>query len=148
MGVSGRVVVDASVAVKWLVREEDTDKALAILRTWENEEVTPAAPHLLPFEVANALHQKVVRGQMSLVESTRMIAELLGSPLELHQSSGLHARALELADELRQGAVYDAHYLALAEELDCEFWTADRRLHRAGSDRGRHVRWLGEFAIP
>ena len=43
---SGFVVVDASLAFKWLVREEHTDKALAILRTWHNEEVTPAAPHL------------------------------------------------------------------------------------------------------
>ena len=31
---SGFVVVDASLAFKWLVREEHTDKALAILRTW------------------------------------------------------------------------------------------------------------------
>ena len=45
---SGFVVVDASLAFKWLVREEHTDKALAILREWHNEEVTPAAPHLLP----------------------------------------------------------------------------------------------------
>ena len=29
---SGFVVVDASLAFKWLVREEHTDKALAILR--------------------------------------------------------------------------------------------------------------------
>ena len=58
MGVSGFVVVDASVAVKWLVKEEHTDKALAILHAWHDEEVTPAAPYLLPFEVANALHRR------------------------------------------------------------------------------------------
>ena len=148
MGVSGLVVVDASVAVKWLVREEDTDKALALLRAWHEEEVTPAAPHLLPFEVANALHRKVFRGQLSVGDSTRMIAQLTGSRIELHQTAGLHARALELASELQQGAVYDAHYLALAEEFDCELWTADQRFHRAVSDRLTHVRWLGEFVVP
>ena len=36
---SGFAVVDASLAFKWLVREEHTDKALAILRRWHNEEV-------------------------------------------------------------------------------------------------------------
>ena len=148
MGVSGLVVVDASVAVKWLVREEDTDKALTILRAWHEEEVTPAAPYLLPFEVANALHRKVFRGQLSVGDSTRMIAQLIGSRLEFHQTAGLHARALELASELQQGAVYDAHYLALAEELHCEVWTADQRFHRAVSDRFEHVRWLGEFVVP
>ena len=145
---SGFVVVDASVAVKWLVREEDTDKALAILREWYDEDVTPASPHLLPFEVANALHRKVFRGQLSVGDSSRMILQLLGSRLELHQTAGLHTRALELTSELQQGAVYDAHYLALAEELGCELWTSDQRFYRAVSDRVPNVRWLGEFVIP
>ena len=52
---SGYVVVDASVAIKWLVREEHTDKALEILSAWHDQDVTPAAPYLLPFEVANEL---------------------------------------------------------------------------------------------
>ena len=147
MGVSGFVVVDASVAVKWLVREEHTDKALAILRAWHEEEVMPAAPHLLPFEIANALHRKVVRGQLSVGDSARMILQLLGSRLELHQTAGLHARALELASELQQGAVYDAHYLALAEEFGCELWTADQRFYRAVSVRVPNVRWLGAYIV-
>ncbi len=147
MGVSGFVVVDASLAVKWLVREEHTDKALAILRAWHDEEVTPTAPHLLPFEVANALHRKVFRGQLSVGDSVRLILQLLGSRLELHQTSGLHARALELASELQQGAVYDAHYLALAEEFGCELWTADQRFYRAVSAHLENVHWLGEFVV-
>ena len=147
MGVSGLVVVDASVAVKWLVREEDTDKALAILSAWYNEEVTPVAPHLLPFEVANALHRKILRGQLSVGDSARMILQLLGSRLELHQTADLHSRALELASELQQGAVYDAHYLALAEDFDCELWTADERFYRAVSTRLKNVHWLGEYSV-
>ena len=63
---SGFVVVDASLAFKWLVREEHTDKALAILRVWQNEDVILAAPHLLPFEVSNALHKRVTRGELSV----------------------------------------------------------------------------------
>ena len=66
---SGFVVVDASLAFKWLVREEHTDKALAILRVWHNEDVTPAAPHLLPFEVSNALRKRVTRGELSATHS-------------------------------------------------------------------------------
>lgn len=43
----------------------------------------------------------------------------------------MHDRALILASRSDLPATYDAHYLALAEELDCEFWTADKRLARA-----------------
>ena len=148
MGVSGLVVVDASVAVKWLVREEHTDKALAILQQWHDNEVTPVAPHLLPFEVANALHRRVLSGQFSVGDSARMFLQLVGSRLEFRQTSALHTRALELASELRQSAAYDAHYLALAEEFGCELWTADQRFCRAVSPHARNVRWLGEFTAP
>lgn len=147
MGVSGFVVVDASVAVKWLVREEHTDRALAMLGAWHDAEVTPAAPYLLPFEVANALHRRVIRDQLSVGDTARMISQLLGSRLELHQTQELHVRALELATELQQGAVYDAHYLALAEEFGCELWSADERFCRAASQSGRNVRWIGEPSI-
>ena len=142
---SEHVVVDASVAIKWLVREEHTDKALAILSAWHDEDVTPAAPYLLPFEVTNALHRMVFRGQLNVGDASRMISQLLSSRLELHQTAELHVRALELATDLQQGAVYDAHYLALAEEFGCELWTADQRFHRAAEGVG-NVRWIGEFA--
>ena len=109
------VVVDASLTVKWLVEEEDSDKAHAVLQSWVAQDVTRVAPNLMPFEVANALHRRVLRGELTVEDSACTIAQLLGSRLELHQTAGLHARALELASELQQGAVYDAHYLALAE---------------------------------
>ncbi|MDE2989905.1 MAG: type II toxin-antitoxin system VapC family toxin [Chloroflexota bacterium] len=144
---SGFVVVDASVAVKWLVREEHTDRALAILSTWHDDEITPSAPYLLPLEVANALHRRVIRNQLNVGDAARMILQLLSSRLELHQTQALHVRALELATELQQGAVYDAHYLALAEEFGCELWTADKRFCRAASQSGRNVRWIGEPGI-
>jgi len=42
----------------------------------------------------------------------------------------LHWRAVELAARFSLAAAYDAHYLALAEHLGGEFWTADGRLAR------------------
>ena len=140
------VVVDASLPVKWLVEEEDSDKAHAVLQSWVAQDVTRVAPNLMPFEVANALHRRVLRGELSVGDSARMIAQLLGSRLELHQTAGLHARALELASELQQGAVCDAHYLALAEEFGCELWTADQRFYRAVSTGVDCVRWIGQFS--
>ena len=148
MGVSGSVVVDASQAVKWLVEEDDSDKAHAALQSWVAQDITRIAPHLLPFEVANAPHLGVLRGELSVGDSIRMIARLLESRLELHQPPGLHVRALQLASQLNQNAAYDAHYLALAESFGCELLTADERFYRAASPSIENVCWLGEFAAP
>ncbi len=145
---SGFVVVDASLAFKWLVREEYTDKALAILRTWHYEEVTLAAPQLLPFEVSNALHKRVTRGELSVEGAVDLIGNLLTSQIELHRPRRLHGKALEMASQLGQAAVYDAHYLALAESLDCELWTADERFFRSIREDNGNVRWIGEFSVP
>ena len=145
---NGLIVVDASLAFKWLVEEEDSDKAHAILQSWESQDIIPTAPHLMPVEVTNALHRRVVRGEMSLTVAANLIKSLLSSKLELREGLDLHGRALELASQLRQGAVYDAHYLALSETLDCELWTADEKFFRGASPVAQNVRWIGEFVLP
>ena len=142
---SGFVVVDASLALKWLVREVHTDKALAILRVWQDEEVILAAPHLLPFEVSNALHKRVTRGELSVQGASDLIGNLIASQIELHQPWNLHGKALETASRFRQAGAFDAHYLALAESLDCELWTADENFYQSVRRDIGNVRWIGEF---
>ena len=66
MGVNGSVVVDASLAVKWLVEEDDSDKAHTALQARVAQDITRIARHLMPFEVANALHRRVLRGELNV----------------------------------------------------------------------------------
>ena len=141
---SDHVVVDASVAVKWLVREPHSEEALELLTSWGESGLTLVAPHLLPAEVTNALHRRVVDGELTLSEASSQVELLLASGVQFQDAPGIHARALELANALEQGAVYDSHYLALAEELDCDLWTADRRFQRAVGTTSDRVRWIGE----
>lgn len=101
----------------------------------------------MPFEAANALYRRVVRGELTIEAAADLMNSLLGSRLELHETPDLHRRALELAGQLGQGAVYDAHYLALAESLECELWTADERFYRAASSSVGNVHWIGEFDL-
>ena len=143
---NGRVVVDASLAIKWLVSEEHSDKSRAISRSWANEGIQAAAPYLMPVEVTNALYRRVVRGELTVEDAIRLLEHLLASGIELRDDPALHVRALQLASQLSQGAVYDAHYLALAETLGCDFWTADERFYRAAASVAQNVRWIGEFA--
>ncbi len=72
--------------------------------------------------------------------------DLMSLGLTLHDTPNLHVRALELASQLSQSATYDAQYLALAESLGCELWTADERFYRAASSGVDNLRWIGEFS--
>ena len=145
---NGIVVVDASLAFKWLVRETNSDQAQAISRSWANGGIQTAAPHLLPVEVANALHRRVLQAELTEENALRLPEHLLASGIELREDPNLHARALRIAGQLGQGAVYDAHHLALAETLGCDYWTADERFYRAAAPVSQRVRWMGEFAVP
>ena len=140
-------VVDASLAVKWFADEEDSQKARALSRGWADSGVKIAAPHLMLAEVANALHRKVVDGEIELESATRILENLSVHGIEFHNPPNIHAGALRLADRLDQGAVYDSIYLALAERLDCELWTADRRFYRAARGFSDRIRWLGDFVV-
>ena len=71
------------------VREEDdSDKAHAVLQSWVARDVTRIAPHLMPFEVANALHRRVLRGELNVGDSIRMIARLLGVAARTPSAAG------------------------------------------------------------
>ncbi len=141
---NGFVVVDASLVVKWIIDEEDSDLARAIVRSWHNAGTTPVAPYLMPAEVANALHRRVVRDEMSIESASRRMDALYSFEVGLRQTPGLHVRAIELANQLGQGAAYDSHYLALAQTLDCDLWTADASFVRAARPLAANVRWIGE----
>ena len=142
---NGLIVVDASLAVKWLVEEEGSGTAAALAQFWRNEGTKLVAPPLMAIEVANALHRRVVRGELSVADAGRLLENLLTSGIELRENPALLRRTLELANQIRQGAVYDSYYLALAESLGCELWTADEKFFRAAVPVAPNVHRLGEF---
>ena len=138
------VVIDASLAVKWLVEEPNTPQALVLAQSWREDGVSVVAPFFMPVEVTNALFRKALRNLISMEEATSLTASLWDLGIQLTQPRELHQLAIVLAAELQQNAVYDAHYLALAESLDCELWTADRRFHEAASNDFPRVRYIGD----
>ena len=140
-------VVDASLAVKWLVDEEDSGKALALYHGWAASGVQVAAPYLMLAEVANALHRKAADGELALQVAIEALEDMDTLEIDFSNPPNIHAGALQLADRLDQGAVYDSIYLALAERLDCELWTADRRFYRAARRFSDRIRRLGDFVV-
>jgi predicted nucleic acid-binding protein len=123
-----RIVLDASVAVKWVLREEHAATARRVLATKEL-----LAPHLLWAEVGNTLWKRHRRRESSVEEVRRMLAEFQRLPVTTFAHWPFLAAALDLAISLNQ-TVYDCLYLALAESRDSVMLTADRRFYAAVSD--------------
>lgn len=117
-------VIDASIAVKWVVEEEGTAAALSLRRR-----ARLIAPELLIAECANILWKKVSRKELSK-HHARLAARLLqGADLELLPTRALLESATEIAIDLDHPA-YDCLYVALAAANKCTFVTADARLLR------------------
>ena len=137
------IIVDASVAAKWIFPEEHTARARALLRHTLNRSEVIAAPPLLFFEVTNIVRKRIAREGVSRERGRRELERFLAIPVEQRSFPGIHQRALAIATEFNLPAAYDAHYVALAEYLACTLWTDDQRLIR---DLGGAVPFLRAIA--
>jgi predicted nucleic acid-binding protein len=121
-----RVVVDASVAIKWYTPEIRHGEAKDLL----DRASVVAAPDLIVAEVTNVAWAKVRRGEID-DETAHHIARAIicGTPA-LRPAAGLNDRALAIALELAH-PVYDCLYLACAEAEGAVLVTDDGRFLRA-----------------
>jgi predicted nucleic acid-binding protein len=117
------LIVDASVAVKWMLDEAGDLEARAIIE----RRVPLIAPELIVAEVTNVAWKRHVKGDISLRQARLIAVEVPRVFAQLFALRPLRSRALAIALELRH-VVYDCFYLALAEQRDATIVTADRRL--------------------
>jgi predicted nucleic acid-binding protein len=129
------LVVDASVAIKWVIDEPGTHQALSLRcnRLY--------APDLLVAECANVLWKKVQRNELTAPEALIAARLLQRADLELMPMRALLEPATRLAIELGHPA-YDCIYLALAESMTCDLVTADRELAAKPLPAGHDFRVL------
>ena len=116
------LVVDASVAVKWLVEEPLAADATRLL----SDEHVLHAPHLMAAEVANALWRKARAGEFDANEASTLMASIRQMPVNWAEDETISDYAVRLAVELDHPA-YDCMYLALAHRLGARLVTADIR---------------------
>ena len=141
------VVVDASLALKWVLSEADSNTAIGLLQRWNIDNMEIIAPALFSYEATNILYRQVVTNKLSYEEAKKLLTKLLsiGILLNFVQHREISTRAMELSHRFGLPAAYDAHYLALAEHEKCEYWTADSRLYIAVRDKLPWVCQLSEY---
>lgn len=116
------VVIDASVAIKWVAPEALSERAIELL-----EGPRLLAPDLLVAECANILWKKVTRGEMTGELAVVAAQAIERVQIELVPMRQLLSESLRLAINLAHPA-YDCLYLALAQARGCSLVTADERL--------------------
>ena len=125
------VIVDASVAVKWFVREPFSGAARDLIVS----DVSRVAPDLIFSEVGNALWLKMRRGEVASEQAKLAFESLEGFFDRIVPSQDIAARALEIAEALDH-PIYDCFYLACAEWVTGIVVTADGRLQAAATAGG------------
>ncbi|CAA6605712.1 conserved hypothetical protein [Rhodospirillaceae bacterium LM-1] len=138
-----RLVVDASVGLKWVIDEVGSDEAVRLL----DAGCRLLAPALFWVEAANALATKVRKKELSQANANDAWRDLAEAPIEtLAMTPESLSPALALAHDL-QHPVYDCCYLSAAIVHDCQVATADRRFIAAVSahpNLAKRVRMVGE----
>jgi len=120
-----RYVLDASVALKWVLNEPDAAKARQLRDDFRNAIHELIAPDSFTLEIAHALTKAQRRGLIP--DAWRLWADVMTTVPYVSPSYPLTPRAIQVATQARIG-VYDCLYVALAEREGCEMVTADARL--------------------
>ena len=137
-----KIVVDASVAVKWFNLEEYSDIADSMKEAHIRGNIRLVAPSLIVFEVANALRYNPDLGLSDVKNAVEDMLDLQISLVNPYPT--LMERAVELA--YKYGVtVYDSCCVSLAKEIGSIFYTADERLIRKMEQEKEIVKHISEF---
>jgi predicted nucleic acid-binding protein len=120
------IVIDASVALKWIFDEPGTEAALALLT---EQLISPA---LWLAEAANALWRHVRLGEITAEQGFARLSALTNAPIATLPIEPHVPRALAIATQIGH-PVYDCVYLALALHHNTHVVTDDRRFAAAAA---------------
>jgi predicted nucleic acid-binding protein len=139
------IVLDANILIAVGLSDEPLHtQADKMLSQWFEAKEPLVAPRLFRFEITAVVRKIVFQGRISPEQGREMLAQLLTYPVTFYDDDDLLKQAYELAVKFNRPRAYDTQYMALAQRLDCEFWTADERLVNGVRETFGLIRWLGQ----
>jgi predicted nucleic acid-binding protein len=135
------LVVDASVAAKWVLDEPGRDAAVQLIVRQNQMQVELIAPDLILLELSNMISKRERRKLLTTVQAEHAFHFMVQSSPRLARSQPLIPSALELSRQ-HQLSFWDSVYLALALERGCSLITADHRLYAAAVTKHPFVQLL------
>jgi predicted nucleic acid-binding protein len=137
-------VLDASVAVKWLLpadKEPLHDEAMDLLRRFERVDIGFIVPEFFWLEISNVLWKRTRGPVVTKSTAQALYRDLQTKGLKTVHSTRLVPSAFEIAVTYGR-SVYDSLYVALAKDKDTFLITADEKLANAVAAY-LPVKWLG-----
>lgn len=119
-----KYVLDSSVALKWVLPEVDSGKAIRLRDEYKVAKHELIAPDIFTPEVANGLASAERQARIKAGEAGSLLFDIVRHTPVIHSSVVHLVRAIEVSVATRQ-AVYDCIYLALAEAEQCDMVSAD-----------------------
>jgi len=146
-----RIVIDASTALKWTLRDEEpSSQADALLDDLLAGRLSVLVPTIFDYEITNVLKVATSRKRLSEDEAKMALEKFKFYALERVDFPPLQDQTFQLALKYDRSA-YDSAYVALAQYLGVWLFTADRRLFNAVGSALGYVKWIGDYqfeAIP
>jgi predicted nucleic acid-binding protein len=138
------IVVDANVAVRAILPIGKKAGILDLFADWHQSCFELYAPEILLPEVVSVIRKGIVAHWITEAEGRIAVEDVFQLGLEIVPSdAGMCQSALNWAALLGQSKAYDGFYLAAAERMRAELWTADERLrNRAVQLNLSWVKWI------
>ncbi|MBI3463231.1 MAG: type II toxin-antitoxin system VapC family toxin [Planctomycetes bacterium] len=136
--------LDSSAALKWVLPEAYSDKAIRLRDDFHNGVIDLVAPDILPVESLHALTKAERQKRIVYGTAQALWQSILADCPVLHPHIPLLDRAYEIASSERIG-IYDCIHVALAERETCELVTADGKLINNLQAKFRFIRHLSTF---
>ncbi len=145
------LVVDANVAVKWVIEEEHSDRSQKLFEDTVRARDRLIGPPRPIREVVSVIYQRLrskdPERHISEQEAEAALERFLALPVLVVAPEGLYAKSFSLARAHGLTNTYDSQYVALAEILGVELWTDDRALLKALDARAQWVRSIGDYPL-
>lgn len=122
-----KVVVDASVCFKWVLEEEDSEKARNLLALSEKGDILLLAPEIWEYEIVNGFASAILKSKLSYAQSRRFLKMVLKASPQMISAHGLLLESLGNCYKYRISA-YDSAYITLAVENGIILVSADESL--------------------
>ena len=142
----GDVCLDASVVIKLLTREGDSDKSAYLFNQLVQRNLKIFEPTFLKIEAYSTLRKKSYLGQLSNEKARTALKFFEKLPLDYKvESKDLLNASLKLAERLSMPVIYDCLYLALAKQEKVAFITADKKFVKKAKEIYKNSLGLSEI---
>ncbi|OGM19914.1 hypothetical protein A2714_04220 [Candidatus Woesebacteria bacterium RIFCSPHIGHO2_01_FULL_38_9] len=133
------IVIDASIALKWLKEGESyRDEALSLYQRHKTGKELIIAPSLIFIEIANALVTKSATTEETIKKSLSIVFK---TNLKIHETDNENLIQASTFAKKFKTSVYDMLYAVVAKERSAILYTADEKfIEKTGFKFVKHIK--------